>query len=656
MRLNRSIFLWVFPAAVVPLAALALIATTWSEQRYFEGVDRDLFANVASVMGGLERRLLVERDILDGLTRVPPVQQFKAVLEELNQGRQHGQTYRRYEQVARFFETFQSVRTSLDTVRILDREGHTLVKVEGGARRPASFGGLGALPYVEREPQDPRFAKMLASLASREIGSVLLDHDATEWPEDRPMPVFSTAATLVMNDAPVGYLTIDAPLGPLNRIVGVAPRLHHGSLLIAELNIGNPERDGLVLYDDDRGADFSSVRSSAPRLQEQYPAVYSGTYAQSYGVVDTPDGKMRIYFQEFLPYPDRLVSWVVATRIRTEDLRAPFRNIRIGIFVSVLATLLFSLLLARAAAARIAQPVVRLAQGLAAFAGGDRSQRVEASGPDEIRDAGRAFNAMADSLDRAEHERDEARAAQERSGRLASLGQMAAGIAHEISNPINTIISLTTLIQRELPGDADGVRADVQSIREESERAAQTIRAILNFSSEIGGEKLSFDAAEWVRDTVALAAKECHACGVEVDLTVDCACTLVGDRRLLQRALRNLLENAAQASPFGEHIQVSIGRDGDMARIEVLDNGPGLNAEQADRAFDPFFTTKPQGEGSGLGLSISLGIVQFHGGTLDLRNRPDGGAVARMLLPLGNVTAAQADAAPDSDTSEQREA
>ncbi len=389
------------------------------------------------------------------------------------------------------------------------------------------------------------------------------------------------------------------------------------------------------------------MRGVGLQLQTRHPDLYEASLTESNGIIDDADSDTRIYFQKLFPYPDRLVEWVITYRVKTQSLRAPFHNIRIGILASVVAALLLSLTLAKFGARHIGNPILRLTRGLTAYAGGDRCHRVVPSGSAEIQAASHAFNDMADSMDAVERERDEACAARYRSRRLASLGQMAAGIAHEISNPINTILSLTTLIERALPEDAVVPLADVRSIREESERAAETIRAIMKFSREIGGERTRFDAESWVRDTVALTRREHRAydADVEMELNLDLAgsLTLEGDRRLLQRALRNLIENAAQASPNRARVQVRLGQaDGD-AVIEVLDQGPGLNEEQRDRAFDPFYTTKPEGQGSGLGLSISLGIVEYYGGRLELANRPGGGAMARMLLPVSSAPTARPD-------------
>ncbi len=635
MRLKNNIFLWAVPAAIIPLAILGFVATSWSERVYLREADRELSANLENVVVSIQRRMQIEQDLITGLAGVPALQGYLPVLEALAQGRPHDQATLRFERVNRFFETFQSVRTSLDTVRILDRQGHSLVKVSDGRRSPPVFDGFGSLPHVEDEPEDAAFSQALGELRGNEIGSLLLTGNLITNGIGDVMPVYNTVAPLVRGSDVVGYLTINPPLLPLNRLLSLTPSVHGSSLLVGETDTEMPDREGLVLFDPQRGIDLLNASTASPRLETSHPSLFSNAFAESQGIVTAGANGARIYYQTFLPYPDKLVAWVVALQVRPEVLSAPFRNIRLGIIFSVLLALLLSLVLTRAAARRIAGPALHLAQGLADFATGQRGQRVSPSGPDELQQAGRAFNDMAAVLERAESERDAATVAQYRSRRLASLGQMAAGIAHEINNPINTILSLTTLIDRDLPGDAEDTRNDIHSIREETQRIAETVRAILNFSHEIAAERACFDAAEWLRETVQLARREQRGGDVAIDLEIPGPCEIEGDRRLLQRVLLNLIENAAHASPPGKPVTISLGSEVDAVVIEVMDEGAGLTEEESDRAFDPFFTTKPEGVGSGLGLSISLGIVQYHGGSLALGNRPGGGAVARLVLPTG---------------------
>ncbi|MCB1803240.1 MAG: HAMP domain-containing histidine kinase, partial [Gammaproteobacteria bacterium] len=635
---KNHFFLWLFPAAFVPLAILGLAATAWIEQRFLERADHDMVRNLASVAAVIERRLLVERDLVSGLAAVPAVRNLRDAMRRVERGAPAETLAPARAELNRFLETFQSVRISLDTVRVLDTSGNTLVKVSEAQSVPASFDGMGALTYVESEPDDTQFAAELEALPAGTSASILLPRNMFVAGREGQMPVYNMVYPLSDDAGVIGYLTIDPPLGPINRVLQVAPRSFDAQLMLIEYDPRRGTRQGLLLYDEASAIDLWSVRLDAQPVAALHPNLAAQLELASNGIFDDRESATRVYFQEFLPYPDRLISWMIVLRIDRDQLTAPFRKIRFGILVSVLATLLLSLFLASGAARQVVRPVLQLVDGMTAFARGERKQTLRLQGPDEIRAAGQAFDEMVDLLQAAERERDQAMVAQHRSQRLASLGRMAGGIAHEISNPVNTILSLTTLIERQLPPDAADLRSDVGSIREECERAARTVHSIMNFGREIGAEISRFDAAAWLRDTLALAEKECRACGVDVKVDIVDACELEGDYHLLQRALRNLLENASQASPAGATVEVRLTRDGDMCSIEVMDRGSGLAGAQADHLFDPFYTTKAEGEGSGLGLSISLGIVQHHGGELTLSNRPGGGAVARILIPIAGTS------------------
>lgn len=646
MRLKNNFFLWLFPAAFVPLTILGLSATAWIEQSFLARADQDMARNLVNVATLIERRMLIERDLISGLATVPAVERLRDAMRAVERGAPAATLEPARDELNAFLETFQSVRISLDTVRVLDRAGNTLLKVREAQRARARFDGLSDVGYVESEPEDARFAEDLAALPPGGPATILLARNMFVAGTGGQMPVYNTVYPLSDAEGVVGYLTIDPPLGPINRVLEVAPRAHDAELMIVEFDPQRRVREGLLLYDEANDIDLWSVRLDAQPLDVHYPGLAAELQLASNGIFDDEASAVRTYFQEFLPYPDRLTGWQIVLRIDRDQLTAPFRKIRFGILAGVLATLLLSLLLASGAARQIVRPILQLVSGMTAFAGGQRKQVLSLQGPDEIRAAGEAFNAMVDKLQTAEHERDDAMVAQFRSRRLASLGRMAAGIAHEINNPVNTILSLTTLIERQLPADAADLRSDISSIRDECERAARTVHSIMNFGRDIGGDISRFDAGEWLEDSLRLAEKECRACGVDVDVEILDSCELQGDYNLLQRALRNLLENASQASPVGTVIDVRLARDGDMCCIEVMDRGSGLGRGQTDHVFDPFYTTKAEGEGSGLGLSISQGIVQHHGGELTLSNRPGGGAVARILLPIAGVSPNGGDATP----------
>jgi len=406
--------------------------------------------------------------------------------------------------------------------------------------------------------------------------------------------------------------------------------------VIAELDSAQPGREGLVLYDDREGISLLSAYALTAG-QEVPPARYTDvTYSAPTGIVKDPDGSSMIYYHEMLPYPGSLTMWVIGLRVDLDSAVSPFFRRNIAILSGVVIALLVSLLLAQAGAVQIASPIRKLAAGMESYRRGKVARRVQVQGPDELRQAGAAFNLMVENLEAAEKERDAAEFAMLQSAKLASIGQMAAGIGHEINNPLSNILSLTKLVERRLSGPDEVVRQVVRAIREEAERVSRIVNAILNCGRQSHPVRARFDIGPWLHETLELVATEAAKRHVTVHTRMDDDAVLEGDRDLLQQALVNLLLNALYASPEGGTVRVASSVSGEHLTLAVTDQGPGIAPEVAGNVFDPFFTTKPEGQGSGLGLSISLGIVQHHGGTLKLNNNPEGGATATMVLPVGS--------------------
>ncbi len=354
---------------------------------------------------------------------------------------------------------------------------------------------------------------------------------------------------------------------------------------------------------------------------------------QSHGYGELRIGDEDIHFVEYLPYPASLASWVVAARVDPAEVTAPFARIRYAILSFAAAVVLFALGLAQLGARSLARPIVDLARTLQRYADGDHRARVRVEGAEELRQLEGAFNYMAETLERARHERDRAQNLLLHSAKLASIGEMAAGIGHEINNPLNNILSLTRLMERATPPEQAGLRSDLQSLREEAMRASAIVRGILDFAHQRPPSYSRFDGRQWLQEGVELVRRTAARAGVRLDGRAPEGCTMEGDRAQLQQVLVNLLLNAVQASPPGGRVEVTLACGAQGVELRVRDHGTGIPDEAVDRIFDPFFTTKEVGEGSGLGLSISLGLVERHGGRLEIRNHPGGGVEARMVLP-----------------------
>ncbi len=299
----------------------------------------------------------------------------------------------------------------------------------------------------------------------------------------------------------------------------------------------------------------------------------------------------------------------------------------------------------------IVRPIDRLRLASERLAAGRLRTSVPVQGAAEVARLAATFNEMAAQLrqDRAalqerleelERTAAELTSAQEqliRSARLAAVGRLSAGVAHEIGNPLAAIRGLIDLLQA---GDLDPEeqREFIGRIERETERIHLTIRDLLDFSRSEPGEKgrveSSADLSEVISDTVKLLDRQSRFREIELRLALDEGLPRVrGDGERLRQLLLNLLFNAADALGGKGRIDVRASNGGGTVKLTVEDDGPGIDASVIDQVFDPFVTTKPAGQGTGLGLAVCYAIVEQLGGSIEAANRDRGGATFQVRLP-----------------------
>ncbi|MBI2460051.1 MAG: PAS domain S-box protein [Candidatus Rokubacteria bacterium] len=221
--------------------------------------------------------------------------------------------------------------------------------------------------------------------------------------------------------------------------------------------------------------------------------------------------------------------------------------------------------------------------------------------------------------------------------KLAALGRLAAGVVHEMNNPLGIMLSRIELLlmAAEGPGVPAEVREDLQVLHRNTQRVARVAQSLLSFARHSPSEHGPVDLNHVVEETMVLVQKAMSADGVRITTALDPALPqLFGDPGALQQVLLNLLTNAREAMAGGGEIRIETGPAPDRPgwlRLVVSDTGPGIPPELTSRIFDPFFTTKP--EGTGLGLSVSYGIVQDHHGTVDVQSEPGRGATFILSFP-----------------------
>jgi PAS domain S-box-containing protein len=220
------------------------------------------------------------------------------------------------------------------------------------------------------------------------------------------------------------------------------------------------------------------------------------------------------------------------------------------------------------------------------------------------------------------------------SEKLAALGELVAGVAHELNNPLAGISAFAQLLLEE-PLD-DDQRESARLIKREADRAVGVIRDLLLFSRKTGPTNAPVDLNALIELTLRLRAYSLRSSGVDIETHLDRDLPeIAGDDQKLQQVILNLIVNAeyAMRRSTTRRLVIRTAREADTAVAEVSDTGTGMSEETLQRVFEPFFTTKPPGEGTGLGLSVSYGIVEAHGGTIGVASIPGRGTTFRMMLP-----------------------
>jgi len=216
--------------------------------------------------------------------------------------------------------------------------------------------------------------------------------------------------------------------------------------------------------------------------------------------------------------------------------------------------------------------------------------------------------------------------------KLAGIGQLAAGIAHQLNTPLGSIL-LSAQMLEDAVEEEDDVE-DIRRIIRQTEQCRGIIKGLLNFARPTGSERGRMNLGEAIDETVFLMDKNLKLAGVTVEIASDIDPWVYGNRNELEQVFFNLLVNALDAMPSGGIIRIQLG-SGDPGEIliEFSDSGEGIAAEHQDRIFLPFFTTKDYGKGTGLGLSIVARIVHEHGGRIELDSDPGQGTKFRLSFP-----------------------
>lgn len=646
MRLRNKLFLILAVTTSVPLLILLFGVVEQLESEIRIRTEKELHVTLDKMSGELNLIIDNQRSIARGLAQDLAVRQFaNAVSKPVGATVERTEYRQRAESLEQFFLNYQKAVPDIQALRFMDRQGKTLVKVkEGKPVEAKQFDDEYKRSFIYDQSNKSFFTQALNSkqdvvMSDFELGQITDDSDFC------PAMVRYVAHIKDEVDREEGLLVVNMWGTRLDTTIEASLGTYPGQAYLVEINEGSP-RNGIYLYHrngryrfaDQMNSEYRFTNEVTPQEWLQIKAVTDR------GMIAREDGRM-FFYRTLQPYTTRpQVRWLLVLESDSNTVLAPVIKLRHSIWWLLGSILLISLVCAIWVAWRMTKPVHALADAMKRYADGETASRYNDKRGDEIGVAGRAFNYLTERLNQTEQERDKAVRVACQSERLASVGQLAAGVGHEINNPLMNIMSLARLIEEELRGKQPQAHSDVQLLIREGERCSRIVQGILSFAREKQPDYREFDMAELILDTLKLLHHRFAAADIRAITDLENNLRMYGDPNQLQQVLVNIILNAVQASHEGDEIIIAARKDIDYVAVQIVDNGTGISRENLNKVFDPFFTTKNQGEGTGLGLSVSYGIVKRHGGTIYLENNPKAGLRVMILLPIRAIVS---DTAPE---------
>lgn len=357
----------------------------------------------------------------------------------------------------------------------------------------------------------------------------------------------------------------------------------------------------------------------------------------------TEFGRRKFFTYMPIQIDDRQGAVEITTPL--SDVDSQSRSTWITALLTIVATGLLSIGVVMIAGVRwIANPLASLTDKMQRVGQGDFSSDLKIHSKDELGQLAAAVNQMCDRLrqqqqtiERETNQRIDAIEQLRHADRLKTVGQLAAGFAHEVGTPLNVISGRAEMILADRSQDVSNISKHATAIKDESVRISSIIHKLLDFARRTPSRQSQGDLVQLIEHSVELIRPltEKRNVGIEMDLPAE-PVMVQFDFNQWQQVLMNLIDNAVDASAPSQSVSVSL-KPADRTgwwQIQVIDQGTGIAEELVDDIFQPFFTTKEVGSGTGLGLSIVHGIVEEHGGTIQCTSQPGIGTTMTLQIPI----------------------
>lgn len=633
MQLRRKLFLVLGTLTLVPLLVLQFGVVERNKRSLEERAGREVLAGLDKLAGELDTLINAQKSVVRGLAAVPSVQHFAEVLGEPGDSPRY---MNRKEELERFFLNYQAAVPSIQGLRVFDTSGRTLAKVKEGKIIPPVTHDAQGRGIIAHQGERPFFQTVATALRPGDVGMSNFELGQVA-PEAEFCPSMVRYLTpLNVEGRLAGYLVVNMWGSRIDEIITSTLGAYDGRVQMAELAPADPDRDGVYLFHSDLNKRFGNQIGIPDRLSADLGKAAWDEIAAGPAEGMLQLGERLVFYRKVQPYQDRANQWLLVVQRDRAEVLAPVMEVSQTIWALLGVAVLLCLLLARWAAVRMARPVQHLAEIITRYADGERV-RYRDSRKDEIGQAGRAYNYLIDTLARAEQDRERAEAVACQAAKMATVGELAAGVAHEINNPLNNMTGLSELMEQAVKEGVDPrvLLEDLEVLRQEQRRCADIVQGLLDFGRPRPPTLTRVELPRLVQESIRLLARRARSAGVLLRFAPQGDLPPVeGDPGQLQQVLVNVLLNAIQATPAGGWVEVTLEHVDSQLRCRVEDTGGGIPESQLSRIFEPFYSTKQDRQGTGLGLSVSYSIVQRHGGRMSAEPRTGGGLSVWFALPL----------------------
>jgi two-component system NtrC family sensor kinase len=330
--------------------------------------------------------------------------------------------------------------------------------------------------------------------------------------------------------------------------------------------------------------------------------------------------------QELLNITER---WEKDERLQIDRL---FQRAMFLFIISVVVFLALGIVVAFYLSRMLVQPMFQMQQAMDKIAHGDFTPLPLTTGSsEEFFALFRAFNRMIHELEVHQEQLVQSR-------KIAAVGTLTSGIAHELNNPINNIVLTAEALQEDFRQlSQEETLGLIHDILVQSERASEIVKGLLDFSRAEHPEFVALSIGDIIQDTLKLVRNQLTLSGIHVEQDIPADLPPIhGEKKSLQQVFLNLFINAIQAMLDEGTLRIGahLSPDGQWMVVDVTDTGVGIEPEHLSQIFDPFYTTKQVGRGTGLGLSVSYGIIEKHGGHIEVRSRKGEGSTFTVTLPV----------------------